>query len=162
MSNRPKWYSAESLVLSFFCTGLVPKFPGTVSSFFVLPFLYLLGLLQIPVLLLIPFFIILFALSTLLIDYVQKKYDLSDPSWIVIDEVIGMLLSWFIFPTHSFYFLFLHFLFFRIFDIFKPGPIGLIDKRLKNALGVILDDALSGVFSGLLTLFCYFLTKNFF
>jgi len=43
-------------------------------------------------------------------------------------------------------------LIFRLFDILKPYPISLIDKKMKNAFGVILDDIIAGLFSGL-TLF---------
>jgi len=40
-------------------------------------------------------------------------------------------------------------IFFRIFDIFKPYPINLIDKKIKNGLGVILDDIIAGIYAAL-------------
>ena len=37
--------------------------------------------------------------------------------------------------------------FFRIFDIWKPWPIGPIDAKLKGGLGIMLDDVIAGVFA---------------
>ncbi|MAV86518.1 MAG: hypothetical protein CMQ80_03370 [Gammaproteobacteria bacterium] len=34
---------------------------------------------------------------------------------------------------------------FRLLDIFKPWPIGLIDKKVEEGLGVMLDDVLAGL-----------------
>ena len=45
------------------------------------------------------------------------------------------------------------FLLFRLFDILKPFPINLIDKKLKNGFGVVLDDVLAGIFTAI-TYYC--------
>ena len=39
------------------------------------------------------------------------------------------------------------FIFFRLFDILKPFPIGWIDKNIKNSFGVIMDDIVAGIYS---------------
>ncbi len=39
----------------------------------------------------------------------------------------------------------LGFVFFRILDILKPGPIGWADRDLKGASGTLFDDILAGV-----------------
>ena len=39
------------------------------------------------------------------------------------------------------------FVLFRFFDIVKPSPINFIDKKLKNGLGVVMDDIIAGLFS---------------
>jgi len=39
---------------------------------------------------------------------------------------------------------------FRFFDIIKPFPINLIDKKMKNGFGVVLDDVLAGIFSAII------------
>ena len=44
------------------------------------------------------------------------------------------------------YFIFVYFLLFRFFDIFKPFPIGYVDKNFKNSFGILLDDILSGLY----------------
>ena len=40
---------------------------------------------------------------------------------------------------------------FRFFDILKPYPISFFDKKYKNGLGIVLDDIIAGIFSGILS-----------
>ncbi len=82
-----------------------------------------------------------------------------DPSEIVIDEVVGMWIAlwplsaglWhagvdpWVFPYPGWA---LGFVLFRLFDIWKPGPVGWADRR-KDALGVMLDDVIAGLLAGL-------------
>ena len=42
------------------------------------------------------------------------------------------------------------FLLFRLFDIWKPGPVGTADRR-NDPAGVMLDDLIAGVFAGIVT-----------
>jgi phosphatidylglycerophosphatase A len=44
----------------------------------------------------------------------------------------------------------LAFVLFRLFDIWKPGPVGWADKNLKGGLGVMTDDMIAGLMAGLL------------
>lgn len=44
----------------------------------------------------------------------------------------------------------LGFLIFRLFDIWKPWPIGWVDQNVEGGLGVMLDDYLAGLFAALL------------
>jgi phosphatidylglycerophosphatase A len=36
---------------------------------------------------------------------------------------------------------------FRLFDIWKPWPIGYVDKHVHGGIGMILDDVLAGIYS---------------
>ncbi len=91
----------------------------------------------------------------------HANYHDPDPSWIVIDEVVGYLCGMFcvaLFCPLNLFVLLLLFIFFRIFDITKPWPISWIDQALAQspktaALGIMLDDVLAGVFAALFTLF---------
>src|SRR5690606_20904862 len=80
--------------LSWFFTGKIPKAPGTMGSLATIPLLYLLHYLQINTYYLITLIVSLYILSVVVTDKIQKKYHLHDPQWIVIDEVIGMLITW--------------------------------------------------------------------
>jgi len=86
-----------------------------------------------------------------------RGHDNHDPSEIVIDEVIGQWIAllplsyvaWsqglditLLWPGWI-----AAFLLFRLFDITKPGPIGKADRR-NDAMGVMLDDVIAGVFAG--------------
>tara|TARA_Y100001958_G_C21067006_1_gene427837 strand:- start:284 stop:565 length:282 start_codon:yes stop_codon:yes gene_type:complete len=79
----------------------------------------------------------------------QEKHDALDPSWIVIDEVIGMSIAWLFIQDHNIYHLVILFCLFRFFDIFKIEPVRYIDKNLKHGSGVILDDVVAGLYAGL-------------
>ncbi len=85
----------------------------------------------------------------------------DDPSEIVIDEVAGQWIA-LLLPSLAFYGRgwdgwlpwpapLAAFLFFRLFDIWKPGLVGRADRR-GDAAGVMLDDLWAGLFAGLATL----------
>ena len=81
----------------------------------------------------------------------QLKKGVQDPGWIVIDEVIGMLVTWlFIFPNTSYANLAVIFVVFRILDILKFFPANWVDKKIKNGAGTILDDIVSAVYAGII------------
>ncbi|WP_370229970.1 phosphatidylglycerophosphatase A [Cognatishimia sp.] len=81
-----------------------------------------------------------------------------DPSEIVIDEVVGQWIALFVvsygswsmgLPALAMYPGWIAgFLFFRLFDIWKPWLVGWADRR-GDALGVMLDDVIAGVFAAI-------------
>ena len=84
----------------------------------------------------------------------------ADPSEIVIDEVAGQWIA-LLFPAAAFWWRgwtdwmpypgwVAAFVFFRLFDIWKPGIIGRADRR-QDPAGVMLDDLWAGVFAGIAT-----------
>jgi phosphatidylglycerophosphatase A len=105
-------------------------------------------------------FLILFSfvVSIPIINKIEKE-DKSDPSYVVIDEAIGM---WFIllfdFIYSNLYFLGLSVILFRLFDIWKPYPISLINKQ-KGAIFVMLDDLIAALFSIILLLLIYYIIQ---
>ena len=99
------------------------------------------------------FLIILFFVALLMLNYCYKKnifLDTDDKS-IVIDEIFGYLV-FMIFFENTISNIIIGFILFRFFDIFKPFPIYLIDKRIKNSFGVMLDDIVAGLFAGIMLL----------
>lgn len=139
------------LFLSWFYTGKFPKAPGTVGSLATLPLIYLLHYLEINIYSLIAIIISLTIAAILVTENVQKNFHLHDPQWIVIDEVIGMLVTWAFVPVIDFPVIFLVFSTFRLFDIIKFWPASYFD-RLHHGSGTILDDVVSGVYAGITTL----------
>jgi phosphatidylglycerophosphatase A len=94
--------------------------------------------------------LLLFALGVWASNRACKISGLKDPGEIVIDEVSGQLIG--IAPlalAPSIAGAVLAFLLFRMFDIFKPYPIGRLE-RLPSGLGVMSDDALAGVYTAAL------------
>src|SRR5262245_66327461 len=76
--------------------------------------------------------------------YFQEK----DSQKIVIDEIAGYLVTMTFLPFRWDYVI-AGFIAFRLFDIMKPFPIGLLERRLKGGWGVVLDDIAAGVLANL-------------
>jgi len=146
------------IFLSFFGSGYAPKAPGTAGSLATIPFLYLYAYLKLPLIFLILIIALLTYVACIVTEKIQKKRRVHDPGWIVIDEVIGMLITWcFVFPSTNYIDIILVFITFRIFDIFKIWPATYFDKRVKHGSGTILDDVISAFYAGIAIL----IIKNF-
>lgn len=88
------------------------------------------------------------ALGVWSIARVEALWNTHDDGRIVIDEVAGMFLtlSWFPFDVLH---VALGFALFRLFDIWKPGPVGYIDEKWPGAWGTFFDDVVAGAFAGI-------------
>ena len=132
------------LFSSSFGIGNSKLFPGTVASLLTLPIVWLIRdffSLNSFLIILLFYSITSYILIKVCIKHISDK----DPKYIVADEHIGQSIS-LIFCEQQIFDYIISFICFRFFDIVKPFPINLVDKHLKNALGVILDDVLAGVF----------------
>ncbi len=79
---------------------------------------------------------------------VEKILGDKDPQIIVVDEVMGQLITFAFVPFGiSLTMVFIGFVLFRIFDIWKPFPIRNVEK-LSNGVGVCADDIVAGVYAG--------------
>jgi len=77
---------------------------------------------------------------------VVKASAVDDPSAIVVDEVAAQWLVLLPAPLDPRVYA-LAFLLFRIFDIWKPWPVCVADRRLHGGLGIMLDDLLAAVYA---------------
>lgn len=140
------------LIATAFKSGLSPKAPGTVGSLCALPLAWILsetiGALGIFIAACILFVIGEYATRIVLSD----KKNGQDPGFVVIDEVVGQLLTFvFIANFHpTLYFYILGFAFFRFFDILKPWPVSYFDKKVHTAFGVMMDDVCAGLYGSIL------------
>lgn len=141
------------LISTVFGVGYLRPAPGTWASLLALALAWGLHLLGGPVALVLGIILACASGVWAIASETDGKED-HDPSEIVIDEVAGQWVA--LLPVSlgaanvgaditSLWpgFLFA-FLFFRLFDIWKPGPIGRADRR-DDALGVMLDDILAGL-----------------
>jgi phosphatidylglycerophosphatase A len=71
----------------------------------------------------------------------------DDPAEVVIDEVAGILITFFLLPL-SWLQLCFGFVLFRLFDILKPYPVRRLEK-LKGGFGIVADDLMAGVYANL-------------
>jgi phosphatidylglycerophosphatase A len=142
------------LIASFGYVGFLPGAAGTWGSLVALPLGYLLHLIGGPLLLALAI-LVAYGLGLWATRVETFEQENLDPSHIVIDEVVGQWIAllplsaglWFagappeLFPWPGWV---AAFVFFRIFDIWKPGPVGWADRR-KGPTGVMLDDVFAGV-----------------
>lgn len=85
------------------------------------------------------------------INLYEASTQTHDSEHIVIDEIIGIWTAMCI-AQFGILNIILSFVFFRVFDIWKPSVIGRIDKEIDGGLGVVGDDILAGFFAGLASL----------
>ena len=135
----------HNILISFFYVGYLKYAPGTAASLLALLIFYF-----IPNILILQSVVVIFiALCGFILCYNHSKNCLEkDPSFIVIDEVVGMSISLFMIPKNILLYV-LCFLIFRYLDIYKPF---LIDKsqNVEMGIGIMLDDVLSGLITCLL------------
>lgn len=135
--------------LSYFYVGFIKKAPGTFGSIATIPFILVLAYLGVSFETLLSLIIILTIISSICAEYVQRRIKIHDPQWIVMDEVIGMLVTWaFVFPSVNFNVLLPVLGLFRVFDIIKIWPASYFDKKIKHGFGTIVDDIISGLMAG--------------
>ncbi len=155
MSKNPIIHDLNKTVLTTpvhflafgFGSGLAPFAPGTFGTLMAVP-LYLL-LSQLPLLgyLIITLFISI--VGVWICGKSSEKLGVHDHSGIVWDEFAGFLITMIMAPSGWFWIV-MGFALFRLFDIWKPWPISLLDKKVKGGFGIMVDDILAGVFA----LFC--------
>ncbi len=130
-----------------FYTGKLPIAPGTWGSLAALLTWYLIKPLMID-----PLFLLitgaLFFLGVAVVEILIQNSKNKDPKEIVIDEWVGMWIGLYLVP-HELKWGILAFLFFRLFDILKPGPIQIMDN-MKNSIGVMMDDVVAGIITCLI------------
>jgi phosphatidylglycerophosphatase A len=135
------------LFLAFgFGSGLAKKAPGTCGTLAAIP-LYLvfsqMGNLNYS---LVTLFVTI--AGVWICGIAADKLGEHDFGGIVWDEIAGYLITlWFI--PFSLQAVVLGFILFRFFDILKPWPIKIADRRVKGGFGIMLDDVLAGVFANL-------------
>lgn len=147
-------------IATVFGVGYMKPAPGTWGSLAALPMFWVLHVLGGPTLALIGC-IAIFFIGWWSIQSATTGAEDHDPSEIVIDEVAG---QWIALLPLSFGASMMGvgsldlypgwiaaFLLFRLFDIWKPGPVGWADRR-SDAFGVMMDDVIAGAMAAICVL----------
>jgi phosphatidylglycerophosphatase A len=125
-------------------SGAIPIAPGTFGTLMAIPFYLLLQPLPIYIYLTI---VILFCIaSAILSDQLSKEIHIHDHPGMCIDEFAGFFVTMIAAPS-GFIWILLGFLLFRLFDIWKPWPISIVDEKVHGGFGMILDDVLAGIYA---------------
>lgn len=133
------------LLATWFGVGYLPRMPGTWGSLAALPLWWALHPLAPLSYGLIVFLLALGAVY--LSGRAEVLLQRHDAPAIVVDEVVGQLIALANCPDNAAAVV-LAVVLFRVFDIFKPFPIGYINARLQGGLGIVLDDSVAGIFAG--------------
>jgi len=134
-------------------SGLSPFAPGTAGTIAAV-------LLYIPLSTLSLWaYISVLVVGTLLGIYLCEKTSNTlgghDHPAIVWDEFLGFWLTMLLAPP-GWIWIVIGFVLFRLFDIWKPWPISVIDHKVKGGLGIMLDDLLAGVYALVLLQIIYY------
>lgn len=130
-----------------FGSGLAPKAPGTFGTLMAVP-LYLL-LVELPLAMYCGIILLAFIIGIYLCGKTADDLGVHDHPGIVWDEFVGFWITMVAAPT-GWWWLLIGFLAFRLFDIWKPWPIRVLDEKLETGMGIMLDDVLAGVYAWLL------------
>ncbi len=141
------WHDPAYFIAFGFGSGLLPRAPGTWGTLAAIPIYWFIA--QYSNFFYLCFSLIAFLLGVWASNKVCRELGIHDYSGIVWDEVVGFLLTMFMAPKGVLWII-IGFFLFRFFDIWKPQPIRLIDKRVKGGLGVMLDDVLAAIPAGVI------------
>lgn len=153
----------RKLFLTVFYSGLSPKAPGTMGSIVAL----ILGLILLQYIHESTLFMLALLVTAIAIKEInayEKEVGEHDSKEIVIDELAGMWIALSICGITQDNMVImapLAFIFFRLFDIWKPSIIGRIDEKVQGGWGVMGDDLIAGLAAGIASLACYELISQF-
>lgn len=136
------WQDPVYFIAFGFGSGLMPIAPGTWGTLAAFPVYLILTSYSIGWYLALTF--AFFWLGVWVSEKVTQDLKVQDFSGIVWDEVVGYLLTMIAAPP-GFIWMVIGFFLFRLFDIWKPFPIRLVDQHVKGGMGVMLDDVLAAV-----------------
>jgi len=132
-------HPAHFLALGF-GSGLAPKGPGTAGTLATFPVYFALQGLSAPAYWAV---VAVFLLAGIWIcERASRALGVHDYGGIVWDEIAAFLMVLPFAPAGWLGFV-LAFALFRLFDIWKPFPIGWFDRRVHGGFGVMLDDVLA-------------------
>ena len=160
----------NTLFVTMFGLGKIPKIPGTFGSLATIIILYIFfHILNFSSNVVLIGLIIIFIFSFSAVAAHIKDSENKDPKEVVIDEFIGQSIPIYLYeishgtnklPDEAMIFYIVCFILFRFFDIAKPFPVNFFDKNFKNSFGVIMDDVCAG-FYVVLSLICFMVLSSY-
>ncbi len=134
------------LISTFFGVGYLPLMPGTFASLaFVL--LHFFAFKKFPIYIFLSLLFLIFFIGVEFSTRAEKILGKKDPRHVVIDEVLGQMISLFLIPARTAPII-IGFLLFRIFDVLKPYPCFEVQK-IKGGWGIMLDDLFAGIWANI-------------
>ena len=160
----------NTLFVTMFGLGKVPKIPGTFGSLATVIILYFFfHVLKISSEVILIGLIVIFIYSFAAVASHIKDNENKDPKEVIIDEFIGQSIPIYLYEishgteklsSEAIIFYSICFVLFRFFDIAKPFPVSYFDKNFKNSFGVIMDDVCAG-FYVVISLICFMILSSY-
>lgn len=129
-----------------FGTGCSPKAPGTMGT--LLAVAIYLPLSHLPLAAYIGVLVLVVVAGIWICGKAARDLGVHDHPGIVWDEIAGYLLTMLAAPV-GWIWIAVGFGLFRLFDIWKPWPIGWLDRRVAGGFGIMLDDLVAGLLAAL-------------
>ncbi len=148
------WRNPLHFIAFGFGSGAAPVAPGTFGTLASIPLFLLIQ--DLP---LLSYFLVILVGFIIGIPICGKTADdlgVHDHSGIVWDEFVGFWITMFAAPKGWLWVL-AGFILFRFFDVIKPWPITVLDKRVSGGLGIMIDDVVAGIFAAICLQFIVYL-----
>lgn len=134
-------YPVQFLAFGF-GSGLSRKAPGTVGTLMAVPIYLLIG--DWSLLYYSLFIIVCAMLGVWICGAASRQLGVHDHPGIVWDEFVGYWITLWAVPF-DWVWIIAGFVAFRMFDIVKPWPVSVLDKKVGGGFGIMIDDVLAGV-----------------
>ncbi len=145
MTSRFIWSHPAHALASGFGVGQIATAPGTIGSILG-ALLYIVLAPSLSTQAWVVLAVVLFALGIWAADRVARDLGVDDHKGVVIDEIVGILLLFAALPHGALWWI-AGFIAFRVFDIYKLPPVDMIDEKMKNGFGVMLDDVVAAFYA---------------
>ena len=161
----------NTLFVTMFGLGKIPKIPGTFGSLATIIILFIFfHVLNLSSNIILIFLVIIFIYAFSAVTSYIENNENKDPKEVIIDEFIGQSIPIYLYEishgiekSHDDALIFygVCFILFRFFDIAKPFPVSFFDNNFKNSFGVIVDGVCAG-FYVVLSLICFMVLSSYF
>ena len=152
----------------WFGSGLSPIAPGTAGTLAALPLWFVMR--PLPLIIYLPLVGVLFAFGCWVCGVSARRLGVHDHGGIVFDEVVGLLITCIpLLPALGFAngnwqkqigWAAAAFLMFRLFDIWKPWPIRVLDRRVGGGFGIMVDDLVAALYAAAVLTVLVFLVNQ--
>lgn len=134
------------LLATFFYIGNFPVAPGSLAS---VAGVFLAIILSPNTVMYAIVMVLMCVIGFITSGNIEKVLNQKDPSCVVIDEVAGALIAFFLLPVYSWSIAITAFFLFRAFDMFKIYPSNEIEK-CPGAFGIMMDDIVAGLYTNII------------
>jgi len=147
LGSHSLWDRTALVLATGLGIGLVPVMPGTFGTLLGLPLAWALDRTGWPLPIELAAIAAIFLAGIPLCDRAARLFGKKDPGCVVFDEIAAVPLV-FLLERFTISTAILGFVWFRIFDIFKPWPVRRLE-RLPGGLGIMIDDVVAAIYAAI-------------